>query len=179
MADNPDELFDVVDPTDRVVGTARRAEVHAHGLLHRAVHILVQRSDGAIFLQKRSMGKDCHPGLWDSSASGHLDSGESYDTAAYRELREELGVEVTALRKLARLEACENTGQEFVQVYHTRHEGPFTLHPSEIADGGWFGPAQIARWLKERPGEFPPCFHLVWAAAAPPLQNPSGAGKPS
>jgi isopentenyldiphosphate isomerase len=90
MADNPDELFDVVDANDRVIGQEKRGVVHATGLLHRAVHILVQRGNGDIFLQKRSMEKDSHPGCWDSSSSGHLDSGEGYDKAAVRELREEL-----------------------------------------------------------------------------------------
>ncbi|MEX0326173.1 MAG: NUDIX domain-containing protein, partial [Puniceicoccaceae bacterium] len=107
MADNPDELFDVVDEEDRVVGVARRADVHANGLLHRAVHILVCRENGDIFLQQRSMQKDSHPGKWDSSASGHLDSGEGYDAAAVRELREELGVEVETLAEIGRLPASE------------------------------------------------------------------------
>jgi predicted NUDIX family NTP pyrophosphohydrolase len=42
------------------------------------------------------MTKDCFPGAWDSSASGHFDSGEDYDACAVRELREELGLVMTA-----------------------------------------------------------------------------------
>ena len=40
-AQSPDEIFDVVDENDRVVGRATRAEVHRRRLLHRAVHIVV------------------------------------------------------------------------------------------------------------------------------------------
>ena len=69
-----DEIFDVVDEADEVVGTETRREVHRRKLLHRAVHILIYNSKGEIFLQKRSMSKDSCPGLWDSSASGHVDS---------------------------------------------------------------------------------------------------------
>ena len=79
-----DEFFDVVDRNDAVVGRAARREVHARGLLHRAVHVLVCDGSGRVFLQKRSMKKDIAPGLWDSSCSGHVDSGESYDAAAVR-----------------------------------------------------------------------------------------------
>jgi isopentenyldiphosphate isomerase len=164
MADNPDELFDVVDASDRVIRQARRADVHANDWLHRAVHILVQRDNGDIFLQKRSMGKDSNPGRWDSSASGHLDSGESYDTAAERELEEELGISVMKLQKLGTLPASEATGWEFVNIYRARHEGPFVLHPDEISDGRWLSPRELDVWLSRDPEDFPPCFHEVWRA---------------
>ena len=74
-----EEIFDVVNEQDQVVGQKPRSEVHRLGLLHRAAHILVFNCRGEVFLQKRSLTKDRQPGLWDSSASGHVDSGESYD----------------------------------------------------------------------------------------------------
>ena len=74
-----EEIFDIVDERDEVVGRRPRSEVHRLGLQHRAVHVLVFNARGELFLQKRSMQKDCFPGAWDSSAAGHLDSGESYD----------------------------------------------------------------------------------------------------
>jgi isopentenyl-diphosphate delta-isomerase type 1 len=164
MADNPDEIFDVVDQDDRVVGTARRADVHANGWLHRAVHIMVQRANGDVFLQKRSMEKDCHPGVWDSSASGHLDSGEAYADAAVRELWEELGLKVESVREIGALPASKVTGQEFVRIFGVVDEGPFVLHPTEIADGRWVPCEELDRWLGSRPAEFAPCFHEVWRA---------------
>ncbi|MCU0750932.1 MAG: 16S rRNA (adenine(1518)-N(6)/adenine(1519)-N(6))-dimethyltransferase RsmA, partial [Akkermansiaceae bacterium] len=73
-----DEIFDVVDENDQVIAQERRADVHARDLRHRAVHVFVSNKYGEIFLQKRSRLKDKHPGVWDSSASGHLDTGEDY-----------------------------------------------------------------------------------------------------
>ena len=116
MADNPDELFDVVDEDDKVIGVARRGDVHKQGLRHRAVHILVRRANGDVFLQKRSLMKDSSPGKWDSSSSGHLDSGEGYERAAIRELEEELGISVDAVDEIGTLPASEVTGQEFVRI---------------------------------------------------------------
>lgn len=165
MADNPDELFDVVDEADRVIRQARRADVHANGWLHRAVHILVQRQNGDIFIQRRSMEKDSNPGRWDSSASGHLDSGEDYDAAAIRELREELGIETGNLQLLGTLPARATTGWEFVRIYKALHEGPFILHPDEISGGRWISLADLDAWLKRVPDDFPPCFHEVWDEA--------------
>ena len=171
MADNPDELFDNVDPSDRVIGRARRADVHANGLLHRAVHILITRSNGDIFLQKRSMEKDCHPGTWDSSASGHLDSGEGYAEAAVRELREELGIQIEALAEVGALSASEVTGMEFVKIYHATHEGPFILHPSEIDEGRWVAINELHRWISGNPGDFAPCFIEVFHQSEPVLSQ--------
>lgn len=163
MADNPDEIFDVVDSSDRVVGTARRGEVHARGLLHRAVHIMVVRGNGDVFLQKRSMGKDSYPGRWDSSASGHLDSGEGYEAAALRELQEELGIHVESISQIGSLQASKVTGNEFVKIYKATSEGPFTLHPEEIDDGKWVSIKSLHHWIGSTPEDFAPCFIKVWS----------------
>lgn len=163
-AQRQDERFDIVDAEDRVIGQATRGEVHARKLWHRAVHVLVFNESGQVFLQKRSLAKDTSPGCWDSSCSGHLDAGEDYDGAAIRELSEEIGLAVErGPTRRFRLEACAQTGWEFVWVYEERAEGPFDLHPAEIERGDWFTPAAVSQAIAERPGEFTPAFRLVWA----------------
>ena len=158
-----EEIFDVVNDRDEVIDRQPRSEVHARGLLHRAVHVLVFNSRGQIFLQKRSMKKDRQPGVWDSSSSGHVDSGENYDACAVRELREEIGLSVAQPpRRLFKIDACEATDAEFVWVYRCESEGPFTLHPDEIDEGGWFSPAEVTRWMNERPQEFASALVFIW-----------------
>ena len=158
-----EEIFDVVNERDEVVGRQTRGEVHRLGLMHRAVQVLVFNSRGQVFLQKRSMTKDRQPGLWDSSASGHLDRGESYDACAVRELREEIGLELSAPpQRLFKLPASENTDQEHVWVYRCEAEGPFTLHPEEIERGDWFTPPEVTRWMAERPAEFASALLAIW-----------------
>ena len=158
-----EEIFDVVNERDEVISQAPRSEVHRRELRHRAVHVLVFNARGELFLQKRSMLKDCYPGAWDSSASGHLDHGEDYDICAVREVREELGVQLDATpRRLFKIDACEETGQEFVWIYQCEHEGPFDLHPEEIERGDWFEPAHISAWMNERPDEFASALLLIW-----------------
>jgi isopentenyldiphosphate isomerase len=113
-----DEIFDIVNDQDEVIGRLPRFQVHRDSLKHRAVHVLVFNKRGEIFLQKRSRKKDCFPGAWDSSASGHLDSGEDYDACAVRELREEIGLSIGAPpNRLFKIAACPETGHEFVWVY--------------------------------------------------------------
>ena len=162
-----DEIFDVVNERDEVISREIRGEVHRRGLRHRAVHVLVFNSLGEVFLQKRSITKDTHPGVWDSSASGHLDSGEEYDACAVREVREELGLNLERCpKRLFKIEACLETGEEFVWIYRCEHEGPFTLHPQEIETGGWFTPAAVTKWKEEKPADFAPALILIWEKLA-------------
>ncbi len=161
-----EEFFDLVNGRDEVIGRATRREVHARGLWHRAIHVLVFDAAGRVFLQKRSLRKDSSPGLWDSSCSGHVDSGEDYDTAAQRELGEEIGLHLPAPpTRWFRIEACAETGWEFVWVYRLQHPGPFTLHPDEIERGDWFIPSELARRLAVEPAIFAVPFRLIWRRA--------------
>jgi len=158
-----EEIFDVVNERDEVVGRAPRREVHRTGLMHRAIHVFIFNARGEIFLQKRSMSKDSSPGRWDSSASGHLDSGEDYDACAVRELREEIGLIVsTPPRRVGKVSPCAETGQEFVWLYEGASEGPFALHPEEIERGDWFTRDRVTQWVNERPQDFAPAFVLLW-----------------
>src|SRR5262252_3987077 len=158
-----EEIFDVVNERDEVIGRETRSKVHRLGLKHRAVHVLVFNGRGQIFLQKRSMKKDRQPGLWDSSASGHLESGEDYDACALRELQEEIGLKPqTAPRRLFKLSASPETDQEHVWIYRCDAEGPFQLNSDEIERGGWFSPEEVTRWLSESPNQFASALVVIW-----------------
>lgn len=165
QAQRDDEIFDVVNERDEVVGRATRREVHSRGLRHRAVHVLVFNRRGEVFLQKRSMAKDSAPGCWDSSCSGHLDAGEDYAAAAVRELEEEIGLKIAGpqlLKPVFRGTAGEETANEFTWVYRLEAEGPFALNPAEIDSGAWFVPAAVSKAIAERPAEFARCFRHLW-----------------
>ena len=158
-----EEIFDVVNEADEIIDRRPRHEVHRLGLKHRAVHVLVFNGRGEVFLQKRSLKKDTAAGLWDSSASGHLNAGEDYDACAIRELREEIGLNVAEPpRRLFKIEAHPETGWEFCWVYRCESEGPLELNSEEIEYGEWFAPAKITRWMAEKPGDFASSFRWVW-----------------
>lgn len=159
-----EEWFDVVDEYDRVIGRRLRGDVHRLRLMHRAVHVFVFNRDGRVFLQKRSQSKDAWPGAWDTSASGHVDSGEDYDTAAVREIGEELGIhDPAAIEPLFKIDACVESGQEFFWVYRTQWDGPLELHPEEIESGEWVGAEEVDVRIRETPGDYASSFRLAWA----------------
>lgn len=157
------EIFDVVDFDDQVTGTATRAEVHAQRLTHRAVHAFVFNKRGDLLLQKRSQLKDICPGLWDSSVSGHLDSGETYDAAVVRELGEEMGiVSETAPEEIARITPGVGTGWEHVRLYRIRHDGNLRFPAAEVDAVMWFPLPEIAAWIAAHPADFAPGFLECW-----------------
>jgi isopentenyl-diphosphate delta-isomerase len=163
---DPDELFDVVDDQDRMISHATRREVHARGLLHRAVHVLIHNGEGGLLLQRRSPHKDTFPGCWDSSCSGHLDAGESYATAARRELGEELGWfdESRPFRHVVKLDASAATGWEFIEIFLLGPvEGPFAPNPEEITECRWISPVQLEAELRAEPGIFAGALRHLWS----------------
>lgn len=159
-----DEVLCEVDELDQVIGPRARGELHRLGLRHRAVHILLINGAGKLFLQRRSANKDINPGLWDSSAAGHVDYGEDYDDCARRELLEELGVgEDTGLERLGRLKATADTGWEFIQVYRVVHAGPLVLNPEEIVDGRWLAEDAVTKWIAEGGAGLTASFKVIWS----------------
>jgi len=157
------ELLDVVDENDNIIAVKTRGEIHAECLMHRAVHILVFNSAGELFLQKRSLSKDEQPGKWDSSAAGHVDSGESYDDCARREIEEELGIKVgRPLESLFKLQASELTGYEHCMVYRYQHDGPMVLHPEEIDDGNWISESAMDQRVASEDPDLTASVCLIW-----------------
>lgn len=159
-AQNDDELFDVVDVNDRVIGQATRAKVHANDLFHRAVHIWVFRPDGRLLLQMRSAQKDQYPSTWTSSASGHVDAGEEYFASATRELSEELGLHAP-LTRITKLTAGPETAFEFTELFATSTETEPRPNPAEIAGLKWWPPADALQELHKHPERFSPPLRML------------------
>jgi isopentenyldiphosphate isomerase len=167
------EWLPVVNDRDEVIGKERRGMVHAKGLLHRAVHVLVFRADGRLYLQRRSLFKDTSAGKWDSSCSGHVDPGESYEQSALRELREEIGLDLSPpLETVGRLPASAATGNEFTLVFRKESELEPIPNPDEIMEGRWVSIEELDHWMASSPADFARCFIEVWALFRNSTANP-------
>jgi len=157
-----EELFDIVDEQDRVIGQAPRRACHGDpSLIHRVAHVLVLNRHGELLLQKRSLRKDIQPGKWDTSVGGHLDPGEDYQAAAVREMGEELGVHDVPLTFLYRSQIRNEIESENVSTYLACCDGPFVAHPDEIDELRFWGAADIDAALGS--GRFTPNFEEEWS----------------
>lgn len=159
-----DEVFDVVDGHDQVIGRDFRREIHRRRLRHRAVHVFWLRPAGDLCLQRRSYAKDNSPGLLSSSCAGHVDAGEDYLTAAVRELREELGVSLApaALQEIDYAPCHAELGNEFVRSYLIGGRHATTLARFEVEALLWRTPREVEAWARREPAWFAtPFLHLL------------------
>jgi 16S rRNA (adenine1518-N6/adenine1519-N6)-dimethyltransferase len=117
---------------------------------------MLQRPDGKFLLQRRSASKDLFPNCWDNSAAGHVDAGEDYETAAKRELAEELGLTDVQLQEQGRY---VNTGgwqgwktNRFQRVYlGAISETPTNLEKGKVDEVRWFSLEEIRQLINDRP----------------------------
>jgi len=158
------EIFDVVNDLDEVIGQAPRYRVHAENLKHRAIHVFVFNTKMELYIQRRASGKDTFPDCYDSSASGHLETGEAYDTCAIRELREELGLHILQkdMRKLFKVTACKQVGWEFIWVYSTVGTYRPVPNPKEIALGRFWTQREIEEATGSLPNDWAPSFLFIY-----------------
>jgi 8-oxo-dGTP pyrophosphatase MutT (NUDIX family) len=146
-----DEILDVVDEHDRVIGQSPRGEVYAEGLRHRCVFIQARDADGRIFVHRRTPGKLVFPSLHDMFVGGVVGAGEGYDDAALREAEEELGV-----RGLPRPEFLfkflydDGAGLSWWSaVYEVRCALPVRPQVEEVAWYGFLSDEEVERRLSE------------------------------
>ena len=156
-----EEIFDVVDELDQVIGQAPRSVVHARKMLHRAVHIFVFNSREELLIHLRSATKDESPNTWTSSASGHLSAGEDYEETAHRELKEEIGL-AGELEFLHKFPAGEETSCEHTALYRLVSDDEPTFDPVEIADGEYLSLVEVDRRIAADRESFSPAFLTLY-----------------
>ncbi|WP_229890804.1 NUDIX domain-containing protein [Streptomyces mashuensis] len=145
-----DELLDIVDEQDRVVGQARRADAYARRLRHRSTFILVRDAAGRVFVHRRTDRKLVFPSHYDMFVGGVVGAGEEYDAAALREAEEELGVSgLPAPTPLFRFlyEAPEHSW--WSAVYEVRCDLPVKPQEEEVAWYGFLTEEELGRRLEE------------------------------
>ncbi|MBD0672558.1 NUDIX hydrolase [Streptomyces sp. CBMA156] len=143
MTNPAEELLDVVDEHDRVIGTALRGEVYRRGLTHRCVFILVRDPAGRIFVHRRTDTKLFAPGAYDMFVGGVVGSGETYVEAAVREAEEELGVQGIAPRPLFKFLFEQDRLSWWFDMYEAEWDGPVSPQQSEVAWHAWLTAAEL------------------------------------
>ena len=158
-----DELFDIVDDNNVIIGQATRGECHGNPqLIHRSVHVLVFNSRGEILLQKRPLDKDIQPGKWDTSVGGHLDLGETFLAAAKREMKEELGLEGIPLSYLYPSKIRNEIESENIETFLAVTDQRIIPAPDEIDEVRFWTTDQIEELLGQY--VFTPNFEEEWSA---------------
>lgn len=146
VSDDQNEVFDLIDKNDRVVGKVRRGDAHRDkSLIHRSVGVAVVNHHGKIFLQRRSLSKDVDSMKWTISCSGHVPTGEKYEQAAARELKEELGITGVTLNFLTKYLYQGEKETEMVCLFKIFYDKELTLNTTEILEGKFFSKEELVR----------------------------------
>jgi isopentenyldiphosphate isomerase len=152
-----EEVFPLVDLEGNVVGKATRKECHTGTFyLHPVVHLHVFNKEGSLFMQKRSEDKDIQPGKWDTSVGGHVDFGEKFEDALYREASEELGIIRFEPFYAFRYDYRSDKEYELVNTFITFYDGIIVPDHKEIAEGRFWEVQEILSNIGK--GVFTPNF---------------------
>ncbi|WP_405579858.1 NUDIX hydrolase [Streptomyces sp. NBC_01092] len=146
-----DEILDIVDEQDRVIGRSPRGEAYAKGLCHRCVFIEARDAQGRLFVHRRTPTKLVFPSRYDMFVGGVVGAGESYDDAALREAEEELGVSgLPRPSYLFKFLYDDGTGQTWWSaVYEVRCELPVSPQVEEVAWHDFLSEAEVERRLTD------------------------------
>jgi isopentenyl-diphosphate Delta-isomerase len=166
-----EELLDIVDDNDRVIGQELRTVVHQYGLQHRGIHIFLVTREGKLLVQQRGRQRDTSPLALDCSVSEHVKAGEAYRKAALRGLAEEMGIQAVHIHALIKFkmdygpndkEICllyegrvnpSRVRFDPVEVeridFYSLNELDGLIRNGQVAFSGWF--VQLLRWYQGRP----------------------------
>ncbi|MFI9647049.1 NUDIX domain-containing protein [Streptomyces sp. NPDC052040] len=146
-----DELLDIVDENDRVIGQSPRGEAYARGLRHRCVFIEARDGEGRLFVHRRTPTKLVFPSLYDMFVGGVVGAGESYDEAALREAEEELGVRGLPRPEFLFTFLYDDGGGRtwWSAVYRVRCELPVDPQAEEVAWHAFLPEEEVERRLTD------------------------------
>ena len=123
--------------------------------------------EGRVLLGRRADDRDWLPGAWDLFG-GHVEPGESHETALRRELLEELGIVPLRLRALGLLEAADRDWRLRVYALDAWKGEARNRQPREHADLRWMAPREAARRLATAHPGFPALIAAATRAGADP-----------
>lgn len=144
-----DELLDLVDDHDGVIGTIWRSEVFERGLKHtRDINAFLVNSRGELWIPKRATHKTRWPGAFDMGVGGAVAAGETYEEAFRRETLEELNLDVDALpwREVGYFSPLNTGLSSFQRIYEVQTDAEPDFNRDDFSLGEWVTPrALLAR----------------------------------
>lgn len=152
---NDMELIEIVDENGNFTGQIMdKEEAHDKNLLHNEVGIFIINDDGKVLLQKRSANKRFSPNKWGLCA-GHVEANESLENAALREIKEEVGLDITSKELIPYGEreiTISDSNSHITYFYYIRcnkKENEFAIQTEELSEVKWFNIDEIITMIKE------------------------------
>lgn len=138
-----DELLDLVDQNDAVIGQMLRSEIYLQGRTNfRVVNAFLLNPEGKIWIPRRTGCKRLFPNCLDMSVGGHVKSGESYEDAIERETLEEVRIyfKNATTRLLGRLTPHKHGVSAFMKVYEIHSDRTPEFNNDDFCESLWLSP---------------------------------------
>ncbi len=145
-----EELLDLVDEQDRVIGARFRSEIYRDGLNNfRAVNAFLVNDFGQLWIPRRTAAKRIFPLCLDMSVAGHVASGEDYLTAFRRELYEELNLVLddVSWKFIGHLTPHQHGMSAFMHAYEIRTNQVPDYNRDDFIEYYWLYPLEIIEML--------------------------------
>lgn len=155
--------IDVVDNEDRLVGTVPRGKALSSGSNFRTAHVFVFNGNEELLLQRLASSRQRHPDRWGSSVAAYLFAGESYEHAAARRLKEELGLGAP-IHPVGKLGMHDERSLKFVELFRTEDDQARIVEPDHISALRYAPLAQIGQEILVDPNRFTPTFVQLFGA---------------
>lgn len=150
------ELVDIIDKNNNVIKTVTRKEMRKKNLRHKATFVLVFNSKGEVLVTKRTKIKDVYPGSYEISHGGTVQSGETYEESAYREVKEEIGVKNVKLKYLFEFPFKDKFNNLIGKVYRCIYDGRIITQKEEVESYFFISVKELKKMLTERKKDFAP-----------------------
>lgn len=147
-----DELLDIVDKNDIVIGQKWRSEVDQHPELNiRSVVAFIENDQGQLWIPRRVAAKKRYPLALDMSVAGCVGSGETYEAAFAREVQEEVNLDINQVpHELMRyLKPPEGGVKYFMKVYKIKLNKAPNYNPNDYCEYYWLTPQQVMDRIKK------------------------------
>ena len=150
------ELIEIVDRDGNFTGQIiDKEEAHDKNLLHNEVAVFIINDKKQVLLQKRSANKRFNPNKW-ALCAGHVDAGESLESAALRVLKEEVGINITTsdLKPFAEREfTIRDSNSHITYFYYTKSNlnvKDFIIQKEDLSVVKWFNIDEVIDMIKSK-----------------------------
>ena len=157
------EIYALVNENDEVIGIIGENEkVSDYRQIRFANAILF--CQGKVIVPQRTMNKKLYPGCYDYSGGGHVNYGETYEEAIIREMKEELGIDITDLREIAYLNPYKDGVGCFSKFFLAQYDESQKIKysPEEVEKILLFSVDEIARMIEREPEMFKPDYIVAF-----------------
>jgi len=144
-----EEQVEVIDDNFNILRIASREEVRDKNLNHKAVGIIIKNSKNQFYAAQRSAKKKVYPLRWELGGGGAVDYGESFEEAAKREIKEELGFD-SEPEYLFDFDYSDEYMTFKAKIYLVNHDGEIIVNKEDFEQGKWISVEKVEEMIKNK-----------------------------